>query len=200
MIADVSALFVRPDGPYPQLVADWWDEKRNAFNYTGPNPVVLHPPCARWCRYWYTDGSRRPGEDGGLFKAALGLLGRHGGVLEHPEGSLAWPTFDLPRPMRGKWTQGRRVKPGFEQGIYNPRGVERTLWSAVVDQSTYGHPARKCTWLLYVGHREPPPIDWRHTRGQRQCQSLSHRQRALTPEPFARLLIDLARFSRETGE
>ncbi len=40
MRTDVSALFVSPRGPYPGLVADIWDEKRDARLYTGPNPVV----------------------------------------------------------------------------------------------------------------------------------------------------------------
>ena len=37
---DVSVLYVDPRGPYPKLVADWWDAERDARNYAGPNPVV----------------------------------------------------------------------------------------------------------------------------------------------------------------
>lgn len=33
MRSDVSALYVRADGPYPSLVADWWDE------VAAPTPV-----------------------------------------------------------------------------------------------------------------------------------------------------------------
>jgi len=46
--ADVSALYVDPRGPYPRLLADCWDEVRDAKLYAGPNPVVAHPPCGPW--------------------------------------------------------------------------------------------------------------------------------------------------------
>ena len=72
---DVSAkLYVDPRGPYPKLVADWWDEARDARNYAGPNPVVAHPPCQRWGRFWsggplnVSRGIRKTlGDDGGCF-------------------------------------------------------------------------------------------------------------------------------------
>lgn len=140
----VAALFVKTNGSYFDLdQVDPWDEKRDARKYKGPHPVVAHPPCARWCMlagfvesfYGY-----KRGEDGGCFKSALRSVQKYGGVLEHPAYSAAWKKFKLPRPDRhGGW-------------IHDGKG-----YSCHVDQGHYGHPAKKSTWLYYVG-KKPPPI------------------------------------------
>lgn len=209
----VSALFVRADGPYPRMLNDWWDKKRDATKYDGKNSVVLHPPCKRWGRFWSSDGSTEPGNDGGLVASALKTVMRVGGVLEHPEGSHAWRTFGLPRPdWSAKWHG------------------EKNVWSTCVPQRNYGHRAIKRTWLLYVGRNPPPELDWskpakstvylsqpgrcskaapRPTCPCKRCEELygaewrgehnrvnvtrlSHRQNEITPDPFARLLILMA--------
>jgi hypothetical protein len=48
----LAALYVLRDGPYNLPGIDLWDEKRDARKYRGPYPVVAHPPCERWGRYW----------------------------------------------------------------------------------------------------------------------------------------------------
>jgi hypothetical protein len=50
----VDALYVDPKGIYPRLLGPehCWDEARDARTYAGPGPVVAHPPCQRWGRYW----------------------------------------------------------------------------------------------------------------------------------------------------
>ena len=46
----VAALYVEANGPYAGLEGvDCWPESRDARRYAGPNPVVAHPPCNRWC-------------------------------------------------------------------------------------------------------------------------------------------------------
>ena len=201
----IAALFVRPDGPYANRPdVDAWDESRDARLYAGPWPVVAHPPCARWGRYWFGGPSarvrRKLGDDDGCFASALASVRRWGGVLEHPEASHAWGTFGLPAPpKRGGWV------PALFGG-----------WTCCVEQGHYGHRARKATWLYFVGPACPPPLTWgasaasvrlddgyhsaeerRRARGQRNegdvIERLSVRERELTPEPFAEALLDLAR-------
>ena len=49
----IAALFVETGGCYFGLPnVDPWDRERDARDYAGPHPVVAHPPCARWGRYW----------------------------------------------------------------------------------------------------------------------------------------------------
>ena len=146
---DVSVLFVDPRGPYPKLVADFWDEKRDARRYPGLNPVVAHPPCERWGRYWGggpmlvgTPKQKMLGNDGGCFASAVDSVRTFGGVLEHPEGSHAFAAHGLPRP---RWREGWV-------------GSEHDGWICCVAQGNYGHRARKLTWLYCVGPR-PPELD-----------------------------------------
>jgi hypothetical protein len=50
----IAALFVERNGIYFGIPGvDPWDERRDARTYAGPWPVVAHPPCARWGRYWH---------------------------------------------------------------------------------------------------------------------------------------------------
>ncbi len=81
---------------------DAWDERRDARTYAGPHPVVAHPPCERWGRYWGggpmlhgTIKQKKLGDDNGCFQSALEAVREYGGVLEHPEGSHAWRRFNL---------------------------------------------------------------------------------------------------------
>ena len=45
----IAALYVQENGAYWDLPGvDAWPEARDARNYTGPLPVVAHPPCQLW--------------------------------------------------------------------------------------------------------------------------------------------------------
>src|SRR5437868_3442084 len=136
----VAALYVETGGVYYGLPdVDPWDEERDARLYDGPWPVIAHPPCARWSAMaWLNQALHgyRIGADGGAFAAALAAVRKYGGVLEHPAYSIAWREFGLPRPGRHGWTSAL-----LDEG-----------WVTEVDQATYGHRARKRTWLYYVGN------------------------------------------------
>jgi hypothetical protein len=204
----VAALYVETGGCYFGLPGvEPWDEKRDARLYDGPHPVVAHPPCQRWGRYWFGGPSAKVrmalGDDGGCFAAALAAVRNFGGVLEHPEGSHAWRHFHLNIPPRnGTW-----VVADWDGG-----------WTCCVEQGAYGHQARKATWL-YANGVELPSLDWgkapgeflrmedsyhsaeerrlarqsgRHAERQRRSR-LSDRARAATPHEFRELLLSIAR-------
>jgi hypothetical protein len=202
----VAALYVHETGPYVgREGVDPWPASRDARAYAGPFPVVAHPPCERWGRYWSGGPSplsrrRELGDDGECFLAALEAVCRWGGVLEHPEASHAFRRYGLvPPPRRGGWHHAGLVRGG---------------WTCCVEQGHYGHPARKATWLYVSGLSATglPELAWGpaarglrledgfHSREERRratrtgiCQRLSKRQRAITPEPFVEVLLDLAR-------
>ena len=204
----IAALYVDPRGVYSGRpdVECWGLPDRDAREYAGPWPVVAHPPCQRWGRYWSGGPSARvrriKGDDGGCFAAALAAVRAWGGVLEHPEASHAWRAHGLNRPPRGAgW-----VRADCWGG-----------WTCCVEQGHYGHKARKATWLYAFGCILPA-LAWGpsaasvrldegyHTAEERRravrtgaCQRLSSRQRAATPPAFAEILIAMARSARDTG-
>lgn len=150
----IAALYVETDGAYFGLPGvDPWDERRDARKYAGPHPVVAHPPCQRWGRFWH-GSTRKPhqfklGDDGGCFEAAFKALRRFGGVLEHPADSHAWAAFGLNKPPRaGGW-------------VYAGQG----FWTCCVYQGQYGHLAGKPTWLLACGMQpsDLPKLRWGKT-------------------------------------
>lgn len=209
----IAALYVQEDGVYYGLEdVDPWPEERDARGYQGPYPVIAHPPCARWGRYWSGGPSakvrRELGDDGGCFEAALRDVRRWGGVIEHPADSHAWGVFGINKPPRsGKW-----IAADFFGG-----------WTCCVEQGQYGHPSRKATWL-YACHTDLPELRWgpsgdrmrldegfrtkeaaQAARGApdwRPVQRLSRNQRIRTPIEFRDMLLDLARsvYSVNIGE
>ncbi len=207
----IAALYVETDGAYfCQPGVDPWDESRDARRYDGPHPVVAHPPCQRWGRFWH-GSTRKPhqfrmGDDGGCFAAALGALRRHGGVLEHPADSHAWDHFGLRRPPRaGGWVE---AAPG--------------IWTCCVYQGHYGHIAGKGTWLLAAGMAREvlPELRWGKTEqrlhpravelhGYEKARRIGMlamvggkdktRIRNATPPEFRDLLLSIARSARRTA-
>lgn len=204
----IAALFVETDGVYYGLPdVEPWDKARDARTYAGPYPVVAHPPCERWGRYWGGGPSakvpRKLGDDDGCFAAALTSVRRFGGVLEHPEGSHAWRAHELNTPPRhGGW-----VVADWLGG-----------WTCCVEQGWYGHKARKATWL-YANGIELRSLMWGsapgtfnlldegyHSKEERArkiktgiCQRLSKRQRAATPLEFRDLLLSIGRSTQATA-
>jgi hypothetical protein len=145
----LAALYVQADGCYFDLPGvDPWDEARDARTFDGSGPVVAHPPCQRWGRFFH-GSTRKPhqfklGDDDGCFAAALATVRRCGGVIEHPQDSKAWDHFGLVRPPRaGGW-----VKADDQGG-----------WTCRVEQGFYGHLSRKPTWL-YACHTDLPELRW----------------------------------------
>lgn len=198
----IAALFVATGGAYYGLSdVDPWDKERDARLYAGPHPVVAHPPCQLWVNFAalnykrYGGEHNKPGNDGGCFKSALESVRRWGGVLEHPAFSNAWAAYGLKAPPRDN----------IAGSLFDWTGWLRTglcEWTCEVWQSSYGHPARKRTWLYYVGLRAPDDLDWSRHAGTHQVgwfdrikPTLSKSEANATPIAFRDALINLARQS-----
>ena len=208
----IAALYVERNGVYAGLPdVDPWPIQRDARRYAGPWPVVAHPPCERWGRYWFGGPSSRTrktkGDDDGCFAAALTAVRCWGGVLEHPEASHAWRAFGLTIPPKcGGWSM-----PDDFGGV-----------TCCVEQGHYGHRARKATWLYAVGV-ELVPLHWgpaasgvrledgyhsaeerRRKEAERGGSGARERlltsERAATPIPFRDLLLSIARTAHTQEE
>jgi hypothetical protein len=201
----IAALFVETGGCYFGLPdVDPWDIERDARTYSGPHPVVAHPPCQRWGRYWHGSPNNphqfRKGEDNGCFASALTAVRNYGGVLEHPAHSHAWAWFGLETPPAVGWGKAD-----------NFGGM-----TCYVEQGHYGHMARKGTWLYAVGCGTPDLI-WGESEQRIHPIALARhgyekarrmgmmamiggkdktRIRNATPPAFRDLLIALAKQSR----
>lgn len=203
----IAALYVKTGGAYYGMpwAVDPWDEARDARTYAGPWPVVAHPPCQRWGKFWAGQplhikrtGERKiKGDDNECFRCGLHSVRTLGGVLEHPRDSYAWDYFGLNKPPRtGGW-----VKADDFGG-----------WTCCVEQGRYGHYARKPTWLLAY-KCWLPVLDWGESparldpaviarMGYKRAQRLGElgsrgggqnsAPRIGTPEPFRRLLLSIA--------
>jgi hypothetical protein len=198
----IAALYVETGGVYSTLPnVDPWDQVRDARTYVGPHPVVAHPPCQRWGRFWH-GSPRKPhqfqlGDDGGCFAAALAAVREWGGVFEHPADSHAWRVYGLTRPPRaGGWI----------------RADEHGGWTCYVEQGHYGHASHKATWLYVVGTNLPdlqwgpspqrldPVVLARHGYAYARRQGMVSRIggkdktaiRNATPVPFRDLLLSIA--------
>lgn len=200
----VAALFVETNGCYYGLPdVDPWDEKRDARLYAGPHPVVAHPPCQRWGRFWH-GSTRKPhqfklGDDGGCFEAAVTAVRKYGGVLEHPADSHAWSAYGINRPRRG---EGRMPGDDYRRGF-----------TCYIEQGHYGHFARKPSWLYACG-TDLPTLNW--TIGEQRLHPVALAKygyekarrigmmamiggkrkteiRNATPQEFRDLLLNLAR-------
>ncbi len=213
----IAALFVERGGVYTGVEGvRFYDgvelpllgESYYARSYAGPWPVVAHPPCKRWGRYWSGGPSakvrRKLGDDGGCFEAALRAVRTYGGVLEHPEASHAWRVFGLERPPRsGGWIRADDVG-----------GM-----TCCVAQGHYEHPAQKLTWL-YAVRCELPDLIWGPCEGKLRLEQggatrnreearatraaddyapaarISSQARFDTPIPFRDVLVAMARSVR----
>lgn len=175
----IAALYVDMKGPYPSIRGvDCWDLERDATTFHGPGPVIAHPPCGHWGRYW-----RKAHDDGHTGPIAVEQVRRWGGVLEHPKGSKLWKQCGMAFPGRPKDVWGG--------------------WTLEVEQGDWGHPAQKPTWLYIVGlddpsllpampPRRPPPPRKPGVKSRGVLERMAKSKRHLTPRPFALWLVRLA--------
>lgn len=161
-----------------------WDKERDASRYSGPWPVVAHPPCRAWGQLKQF-AKPDPGE---IYLAiiAVWIVRRCGGVLEHPFRSELWQHCDLPNP-----------------GELDAWGG----WTMAAPQFWWGHSCNKSTKLYICGVKPKdapaPPLvlgDAPRTMGlssrrnrMTRRKEASKRERSATPPALAEWLVDLAR-------
>lgn len=108
---------------------DLFDLRRNALSTVSNAPAIYHPPCRSWGRL--RQFAKTPSGEHWLAVWSVLRIWRYGGVLEHPAGSKLWSFMNLARP-------GQR---------YDSHGG----FSVSLNQSWFGYPAKKNTWLYVVG-------------------------------------------------
>lgn len=122
----ISVLCAQKNSIYKTIPGiDVWDEDRDAYFFTGSNPVITHAPCPQWSRM-KAFANNNPDEKELAFFCLQKVI-RNGGIFEHPAGS----TF------------------------FKEAGITKNLYS--VDQSWWGFPARKGTFLFF-SHCKPMPF------------------------------------------
>lgn len=165
----ITVLCAKKKSLYKQIPGlDVWDQDRDAYYFTGSNPVITHAPCAQWSQMKGFANDNPDEKELAYF--CLQKVLRNGGIFEHPRGS----------------------------SFFREAGVDRNIYS--VDQSWWGFPAKKATWLFF--HRckpepfpimPPPPTrviaPHRHIKGGGTLD-LPKSQRSTTTIPFAQWMID----------
>jgi hypothetical protein len=198
MIKRIAALYVHPNGPYygHEQIDPWGLPYLDAREYTGPYPVIAHPPCARWSQLAGLTEKMyglKIGADGGCFKHALWAVRRFGGVLEHPAYTKAYAQYGLiGPPTKGGWIKS-----------------DAFGYSCCVHQVMYGHKARKSTWLYCVNTIRPKLI-WGYDQAlikafvsncdgrYGKIKRLGKKDSEVTPKLFFDLLVDLAQSCYES--
>lgn len=180
----ISALYVREDSVYKEMGVDSWDINRDARLWPGGHPVIAHPPCGQWSRLYKF--ARPDPELKALALLAIDQVREWGGILEHPAHSRLWKEKEMPMPGQ----------------IDNWGG-----YTICVDQSWWGHPARKKTFLYIVGIPQmglpliPLSLDAieytvsssiKKYSGRRTRKELPVGRRDITPHRFAQWLIEVA--------
>ena len=192
----VAALYVdTARGPYAALTGvecwgfatrngsqhDLFAPTRNAQGYAGPWPVIAHPPCGPWGRFAWNYKGGEGAKSCGL--RAVEQVRSCGGLLEHPSQSALWKACELPQPGQGQDQHGG--------------------WTLQINQSDFGHKARKPTWLYIVGlnpedlppmppPREPTHVMVRLLRNGNDWPEVPKRERHITPPALAVWLVEAA--------
>lgn len=127
----MNEVYFVADNSYYRLLPDLdlFDLRRNALSTKSNAPAIYHPPCRSWGRL--RQFAKTPAGEHWLAVWSVLRMWRYGGVLEHPAGSKLWSFMNLARPGQSYDLHG-----GF---------------SVSLNQSWFGYPAKKNTWLYIVG-------------------------------------------------
>lgn len=136
---------------------DLWNQERDAYNFTGSNPVICHPPCAQWSKLKAFAGTNKQEKELAYF--CIEKVNQNGGILEHPAGSGIWKLpgikreniisinqhwFGFPAQKR-TWLYFTQVKPiSFPLNFNCPVKTVTELHSS----SRSKQPLSFCIWLV----------------------------------------------------
>lgn len=74
---------------------DLWPSERDAFNFSGQNMVIAHPPCPQWSRLKSFASSNL--KEKLLAEWCYDIVMQNGGIFEHPAGSSFFKYINAPR-------------------------------------------------------------------------------------------------------
>lgn len=160
---------------------DFYDINRCYSTFIGLNPIVCHPPCRSWSRFLKHQAKPLEGERQIAIDCVNTLIS-NGGVLEHPAHSELFDYMSLPKP----------------DDFSHP-----DFFTVKVNQSWFGYPTLKPTWLLISKDIEEfffTPLFFIPFRDIPILSKTSSREfRSLTTRPFAEFLIKIASFSTRSN-
>jgi hypothetical protein len=145
----------------------------SAWQTRGNLPVIAHPPC----RFWVRSSHRACAPVSQIIEElCLGALCarevlRRGGILEQPAGSKLFRALGLPTPASPTHTSD--------------------AWSMQLNQSHFGHLARKPTWLFFsrIHPRDLPPLPFNlFSTMPRRLDDMTPGAKSRTPSDFAHWL------------
>ena len=111
----ISVLCAKKNSVYKTIPGiDVWDEERDAYFFTGSNPVITHAPCAQWSRM-KAFANDNPDEKELAYFCLKNVI-RNGGIFEHPAGSSFFK------------------EAGITKGIYS---VDQSWWGFPATKRTY---------------------------------------------------------------
>lgn len=111
----ITILCAKKDSIYKQIPGvDVWDIDRDAYFFTGSNPVITHAPCAQWSRMKAFANDNKDEKELAWF--CLNKVLRNGGIFEHPAGSSFFK------------------EAGITQNIYS---VDQSWWGFPARKRTY---------------------------------------------------------------
>jgi len=81
----ITVLCVNDNSIYKEMGLDCYDQHRDAYTFTGSNPVITHAPCQQWSMLKAFAKPDQYQKDLAMF--CLEKVISNGGIFEHPAGS-----------------------------------------------------------------------------------------------------------------
>lgn len=164
----ISVLCAKKNSIYNTIPGiDVWDANRDAYFFTGSNPVITHSPCAQWSRMKGFANDNPDEKELSFF--CLQKVIRNGGIFEHPAGSTFFK------------------EAGISKNIYS---VDQVWWGFPAKKKTYLF-FHKCKPLPFPVMQHIPTHAVISARGNFPAlPEMKKSQRATTFLPFAQYLIN----------